>query len=122
MPIYTLYDEDGNSEEFHYSFDTYCGYYATRDDDGWMLIDGKKWKHDIAADIAPRRTTGDGIWPARSESMAIEPEQIKEAMDRDRRCGVPTDYTKDGRPILRSEKHRRDYIRLRGFSDLKSYT
>lgn len=61
------------------------------------------------------------MWPLPSESLAIDPSQIRDAMARDAKVGIPTDYRKDGCPIFRSEKHRSSYIKSQGLQDLKRY-
>lgn len=122
MPIYSFKTEDGDLVEHHFSFSKYDEVRQTQDEDGWVEVDGVRLKRDISADLTQRRSSGDGIWPAASDSLAYEPKQVREAMERDRKAGVPTSYDGDGRPILRSEKHRRAYYAMRGVQDLKSYT
>lgn len=56
--------------------------------------------------------------PLVSDAAAIHPKDVPAAMEQDRRCGVPTDYTGDGRPILRSRAHRSKYLARRGLVDL----
>lgn len=51
--------------------------------------------------------TGNWTTPVLSDAMAVHPKQIKDAMDRDKKAGVPTEYAPDGRPIVRSGDHQR---------------
>lgn len=50
-------------------------------------------------------------WPILSDALAVHPKQIEEAMERDRRHGIQTDYAEDGRAILRDRAHRREMMR-----------
>lgn len=59
--------------------------------------------------------------PMLSDAMAVHPEQIEEARERDKKHGVPTDYTADGRPILHSEDHKRRLMKSLGYHDRNSY-
>jgi hypothetical protein len=56
--------------------------------------------------------------PVLSDALGVHPEQIKQAQEHSVRHGVPTEFTKDGRAILTSRQHRRDYARLLGYRDL----
>lgn len=58
-----------------------------------------------------------GNWPMTSESAAVHPDQIGEAIAVDKRKGVPTEYTSDGSPIFTSRDHRRRYCEAHGFYD-----
>lgn len=68
-----------------------------------------------AATFLPAHTTT--CWPMASEGLAVHPDQIPEAMARDKRHGVPTRYTRDGRPIFTDRGHRRDYLKLEASHD-----
>lgn len=50
-------------------------------------------------------------WPMVSDSMMVHPDQIPEAYEHAKSVGVPTDFTKQGQPILRDPAHRREYAR-----------
>jgi len=56
-------------------------------------------------------------WPMLSEAMGVQPDQIGEAAAHARKNGVPTEFTGDGRVIVRDRKHRRDLLRLYGMHD-----
>jgi hypothetical protein len=56
-------------------------------------------------------------YPILSDAAGVMPEQIPEQMAHDRAMGVPTHYTKDGRPILENRSHRRKYLRANGLYD-----
>lgn len=56
-------------------------------------------------------------WPMYSDAAGINPEQRQQATEGARKAGVPTEFTRDGRAIFTSQKHRRDYCRLLGFHD-----
>ena len=91
------------------------------------LIDGKPVTKE-AFDAAfpeqegwPGMTHGAG-WPMASDGMAVHPDQIPEARERDLKHGITTDYLPDGRPVLRDRAHRRAMMRSLGLIDRNSYT
>lgn len=54
-------------------------------------------------------------WPRLSDSMAVHPDQIGEAQEMMREKGVPTEYAKDGRMIVRNNAHQRDVQKALGY-------
>ncbi len=58
--------------------------------------------------------TGKNIWPMKSDALGCGPKQVPEFREVTKRYGVPTDFAKDGRAILTSEKHKRKLAKLRG--------
>ena len=121
MPIYTMLDEAGKVEEMHLSFSRYCEIYDTRDSDDWVEIDGKRWRHDIVADLTSTLSPTGDLWPLPSDSVGVDPSQVGEAMARDKKMGVPTSYTAEGDAIWRSEGHRTKYIKAMGYQDRRRY-
>lgn len=64
----------------------------------------------------PGGTTTEG-WPLASEGAAVHPSVIPKAVEYDKKMGVPTEYTKSGRPIFRDRGHRRAYLRAHRMHD-----
>jgi hypothetical protein len=66
-----------------------------------------------------RAGNGNRPWskPLASEALAVNPKQIKEAVEDARVKGVPTDFDGAGRPLFRDRKHRRQYMQVYGFYD-----
>lgn len=60
-------------------------------------------------------------YPIKSVALAVHSTQVKEAMEDAAKKGVPTEFTRDGRPILRDASHRRRYLKAYGFIDRNSY-
>ncbi len=58
-----------------------------------------------------------GCWPILSEAMGVAPNQVAEAVEYAKANGVPTDYTADGRAILRDRAHRKRFLRMSGYHD-----
>lgn len=52
-----------------------------------------------------------------SEGMAVDPEQIPEAMARDARHGVKVDYNEIGAPVFTSRAQRAKYLKMKGCFD-----
>ena len=69
------------------------------------------------AKVKIQRNRG-GRWPVHSTAMAVSPEQIPEAEAHARSIGIPTEFDEDGCPILRSQKHKKEYAEAIGFYDL----
>lgn len=61
------------------------------------------------------------MWPLVSDSIGVDPSQVHEAMARDAKMGVPTQYTREGDAIWRSEGHRSAYIKAMGYQDRRRY-
>jgi putative FmdB family regulatory protein len=56
-----------------------------------------------------------GNWPMKSDAMAVHPDQIGEAQESSVRKGVPTQFDRDGRPILTSAAHRKKFCEAYGY-------
>lgn len=52
-----------------------------------------------------------------SFAMGVNPDQVPQAMETDRKLGVPTSYTADGQPIMRDRQHRKAFLRAHGKRD-----
>lgn len=47
------------------------------------------------------------VRPILSDAMAVHPDQIESAMEKNYKDGVPTNYMPDGRPIITSHQHQK---------------
>lgn len=57
-------------------------------------------------------------WPMKSEAMAVHPDQIPEALARNKRHGISgVSYDRLGRAVLADRRARRDLMRLEGVHD-----
>lgn len=69
----------------------------------------------------PDQPIGDGsgllglIRPHPSDALAVHPAQVAEATLNAKIKGVPTEFLPDGRPLMRSRAHQKEYIRAYGF-------
>lgn len=63
-----------------------------------------------------KRQKRNGLWSKSyaSEALGVHPDQVTEARDRLRRCGVSVDFDKGGRAIITSNKHFKDVARASG--------
>jgi hypothetical protein len=69
-------------------------------------------------EIGPTRGQAASCWPMNSEALACHPEQIQEAMERNKRHGITgVSYGKDGTAILSDRGARRDLMALEGVHD-----
>lgn len=112
--------------------------YSYRTDDGELVLvqmsvheeqpeyittyDGRVAKRDVASDFKGQTAKATpGNWPMLSDSMAVLPEQREEAMAAAAAAGVPTFFHEDGRPEFTSPKHKRRYLRSKGFHEKNSF-
>lgn len=63
------------------------------------------------------RAGGDWAKPIHSDALAVHPDDRDKAIREAQERGVPTDFDSEGRPLLRSRKHRKDYMTAFGFFD-----
>jgi hypothetical protein len=61
-------------------------------------------------------------YPIKSVALAVHSKQVKAAQEDSVKRGVPTEFTKSGRPILRDAGHRKAYLRAYGYHDRNSYS
>jgi hypothetical protein len=54
-------------------------------------------------------------WPRKSLALAVHPSQIAEAYQDARDRGVPTEFAKDGQPIMQNAAHQKAYSKAYGF-------
>jgi len=99
---------------------------VTYDRDGkpTYTVDGKvvsKREFDRVVPSKPIAVPGKAhlpdAWPMISEAMGVQPDQIAEAAEHARAGGVPTDFTPDGRAIIRDRGHRRELMKLYRYHD-----
>jgi hypothetical protein len=74
--------------------------------------------------VEVKKSTTKGIprYPLALESLAVHPTQVAEAREHDAKNGVKTEYTPDGRPIIRDAGHYRKYRRLHGVHFKNGFT
>lgn len=80
------------------------------------LGDGRIAYRDIAAEHAGFTNSPD-IWPMASDAAGVHPNQVEGVRDRARQRGIPTEFTRDGRPIFTSARHRKRYCEAVGLYD-----
>ncbi len=69
------------------------------------------------ANLAAQQTPHPAGWPMVSDAAAVHPSQAKEATEDAAKKGVPTEFTKGGRPIFTSQGHRAAYCKAYGYRD-----
>ena len=80
------------------------------------LPNGKKALRSIALEAVGFSHTPSN-WPMVSEAAGCHPSQIRESQEYLAKKGIHTDYTKDGNPIFKSEKHKAQVCRAFGLYD-----
>lgn len=98
--------------------------YFALEDYSIVLDDGRRAVRspdDEYADGGGPNANRDLGYPIHCEALAVHPEQRAEAIERAKRCGVPTDYDPAGRPILTGPGHRRRLLAVEGFFDRRGY-
>lgn len=108
--------------------------------DGMKLI-GTKWHYFLDGKRVtkkvylkryplPRARKGDIVggtplsgWPMKSEALAVHPDQVDEANERNKRAGVNVEYEPGtGVPTIPDRGERRKLLKLEGFFDKDSFT
>ena len=56
--------------------------------------------------------------PNESHALKVHPRQVPEAVADAVRKGVPTEFTKDGRPRFTSREHQKRYLKAYGYVNL----
>lgn len=108
MPNYCFTNQDGLTVE---------RYFGVGEAPEMILIDMSIYQRDIVAEQRTVTTEKHANWPMKSDALGVHPSQIEEAREESRKMGVPTDFTKDGRAILTSARHRKRYAEAHGIYD-----
>ena len=56
-------------------------------------------------------------YPFKSDALAVHPDQIGEAQQDSVKKGVPTEFDSEGRAVIRSRQHKKEYCLAYGFHD-----
>jgi hypothetical protein len=70
----------------------------------------------LATVATETRSCGSG-WPMKSIALAVHPEQVAEANERNRKAGVNVTYESDGTAVIPDRGERRRLLRLEGMHD-----
>lgn len=109
MPIYCFKrEDDGKIVEASYSMGEQIPRFI-------VIGDGVKADRCFQAEAINGYNAGN--WPMKSDSAGVAPSQIKEAYARSVKAGVPTEFTKDGRAVLKNREHRKRYLASIGMHD-----
>ncbi|MEM9082598.1 MAG: hypothetical protein AAGB34_03300 [Planctomycetota bacterium] len=111
MPTYTFIVE-GTGEKLDLSMPIE-EYERRTVDDVFHLEDGRKARRLYVPQKRGRCST----WPMLSDGAAVHPSQAKGASEHARAHGVPTEFSRDGRPVFTGPDHRKNYCRLIGLRD-----
>lgn len=111
---YKFQKDDGTQVTLRLTF----GELMDRLEGNFIQLDDGQWakrvhEHHSQSRHAPVKKLAS--WPLTPESIAINPEHVAGTMEVDRKHGVPTDYTRDGAPIITGPAHYRKYLALHGF-------
>lgn len=87
-----------------------------------IRVGKRKALRDITAEHDPLgQRPLKGKWPIFSDQLGVHPIDIPRAKAHAKKIGIPTDFTPDGRAVLREPKHRKRYSEALGFYDRNSY-
>jgi len=84
-----------------------------------VLDNGTVVERDFAAEHSPRQAGGG--WPIECLGSSVHPSQAQELRDHFQASGVPTEVTREGRPVYRDKQHRERALKCRGLHDLNSF-
>jgi hypothetical protein len=86
-------------------------------------IDGRQVSREEFDQALPDREIGSfgghlpSNWPQTMEALAVDPSQVAEANERNRRAGVNVTYNGEGQAVIPDRNERRKLIRLEGKFD-----
>lgn len=106
-----------------------------RDDGSWedvpaYFLEGRPVSEEEYRAAIPENDSPGGVflqgthrgWPLASDAAGVHRLQVPAMIEKDRKLGVPTEYTRDGRPVFRDRGHRRAYLKAHKLIDRNSYT
>jgi hypothetical protein len=74
-----------------------------------------KGKRGLTCGVPPSTiASSHKAWPRLSDAFGVAPSQKNEAQEQSIKLGVPTEFTDDGRAILKSTTHQRDLQKALG--------
>lgn len=92
------------------------------------IMDGKvvteaeyRARYPLPKQGRPAQKKRHGNWPILSDAAGVLPSQTGEAAALASSLGVPTQFTKDGRAVLRSPQHRREFLKAHSMRDRNCY-
>ena len=94
--------------------------YEDAHEDGCIFIDGKEVLVDTVAQHRNTKAVCAG-WPRLSEALAVDPSQISEEKTFLKNRGVNADFAPDGRAIVESARHQKNWCKAVGFVDRRAY-
>lgn len=112
MPVYTFAADDGDS------FDEF---FNSKEKPDSIIRNGKEYVAQLNFGAFVRVKNGNGgsrpaaTWPRVSTALGVAPEQVPEAMENDRRLGVPIEYTKDGDACFSSKGQEKRWCEANGY-------
>lgn len=81
-----------------------------------ITVDGRAFNKNIVCIHSDARPAiGKAKWPICSESAAVHPSQIAEAIEFNKQRGCPTDFDRHGRPEWRDAGHKKRFLRVNRF-------
>lgn len=111
MPRYEYFTDDGEVVEFFMSI---AEMLDKQDENGDIVLDDGRTAHRNYGDSATKAGAG---YPYLSDAMGVHPCQIPYMQKLAEEKGVPTEFTKDGRMVVRDRKHRKEFGERFGFFD-----
>lgn len=114
MPLYSLVTEDGELLELSMPIAEHDRRF---DAEGRITLDDGRtartnWQAAGAISSCPSN------YPMESDAMGVNPTQIQQQMDYDRKLGVPTSYNpRTGAAVYTDSGHRRRHCEAHGFFD-----
>ena len=116
MPTYCYKKPDGTITELVMT----VAEMSERQTKSVIEIDGEACKR-IYTESGITGSASNSGWPIYSEAAGCHPTQVKEFTEFDRKHGVNTKYTQDGRAIFRDSNHRKRHLKAHGTFDRCSY-
>ena len=119
MPTYCFVTQDTNEPVEMFLTVSECQSLKTKD--GWKLPDGRMANRDHAAEMNGQKAGEHRGWPLLCEAGGVPIKQREWAIEKCKKAGVPTNFTKSGDAVITSPSHYKKYLKVMGLHDRSSY-
>lgn len=119
MPVFCFRTKRGNKPV--QLFLTVAECQRLKKKNGWKLPDGRMAIRDHAAELNGQPTGENRGWPMVCEAGGVPIKQREWAIEKCKKAGVPTNFTKNGDAIITGPGHYKKYQKVFGLHNNDSY-
>ena len=112
MPTYVYENKEGEQFELIMRIAEMSERQFKEGSKDYIMHEGQKCKRIFVSNMDCA-----GTWPMIATFAGINPNQIKQFQEEEKRLGIPTEYTKHGDPVIRDKGHYKAYLKSRNLFD-----